>query len=302
MFQKLNQIKKGLSSLSNLAIYQEEQKLLLGKLLIENKLRRHPPSNLTECEFKIFSQWGEDGIIQWLVNNLEIEHKSFIEFGVEDYRESNTRFLMMNDNWSGLIMDSSESQISKIKQSEYYWKYDLQAKTAFVDCENINDLILTSSFENEIGLLSIDIDGNDYWIWKKFDVISPVIVVIEYNGLFGIDRAITVPYDKNFNRTNKHYSNLFFGSSLKALQLLAQEKGYAFIGCTSAGNDAFFVRKDKLNQIVKEKTLKEGYVLPKSRQNLDIKGNLTYKKDIDQIELMRGMPILNVVTNKIESF
>ena len=108
IFQKLNQIKKGLSSLSNLAIYQEEQKLLLGKLLIENKLKRHPPSNLTECEFKIFSQWGEDGIIQWLVNNLEIEHKSFIEFGVEDYRESNTRFLMMNDNWSGFIMDSSE--------------------------------------------------------------------------------------------------------------------------------------------------------------------------------------------------
>lgn len=302
IFKKLRLLKKALSNISKIEIYNEEQKLLLGKLLVEKQIKNDTLSTLKECEFKIFSQWGEDGIIQWLIHNLDIQHKTFIEFGVEDYRESNTRFLMMNDNWSGFIMDGLKSYISKIINSEYYWKYDLVAKTAFIDCENINDLIYSSSFKEEVGLLSIDLDGNDYWIWKQIDVISPIIVVIEYNSLFGIERAITIPYEKNFNRTEKHFSNLYFGASLKAFHILAEEKGYGFIGCTSAGNDAFFVRKDKLNSVVKEIPLEQGYVLSKDRQSIDQKGNLTYISGSDRNQVIKGMPVLNIVSDKIEEF
>ena len=300
IFKKLRLLKKALSNISKIEIYNEEQKLLLGKLLIETQRKKVSFSTLKECEFKVFSQYGEDGIIQWLISNVDIQQKTFIEFGVEDYRESNTRFLLMNDNWSGFVIDCSESHISKIKNSEYYWKYDLIAKAAFIDCENINDLIQSSSFEKEVGLLSIDVDGNDYWIWKQIEVISPNIVVIEYNSLFGIERAITIPYEKNFNRTEKHFSNLYFGASLKALQILAEEKGYGFIGCTAAGNDAFFVRKDKLNSVVKEITLEQGYVLSKDRQSIDQKGNLTYISGSNRNRLIKGMPVLNIITNKIE--
>jgi hypothetical protein len=233
---------------------------------------------------------------------LDFQRKTFIEFGVKDYRESNTRFLMMNDNGSGFIMGVSKSHLSKIMNSEYYWKYDLVVKTAFVDCENINDLICSSSFEEEVGLLSIDVDGNDYWIWKQIDMISPIIVVIEYNSLFGIERAITIPYEKDFNRTEKHFSNLYFGASLKALHLLAEEKGYGFIGCTSAGNDAFFVRKDKLNSVVKEIPLERGYVLSKDRQSIDQKGNLTLIGGDDRKEIIKGMPVQNIISSKIEEY
>lgn len=80
--------------------------------------------SLSNVEFKIFSQFSDDGIIQWLVNNLEIPNRTFIEFGVEDYRESNTRFLMMNDNWSGLVMDYSQENIDRIRNSEFFWRYE----------------------------------------------------------------------------------------------------------------------------------------------------------------------------------
>lgn len=300
MFKQFRLLKKNLGLLTKLMSYQEDQKILLAKLLVEKNKEKKEISDVREVEFKVFSQWGEDGIIQWLINNINIPHKTFIEFGVEDYRESNTRFLMMNNNWSGYVMDSSEINISKIQNSEYYWRYDLEAKHAFIDCDNINDLILSSKFDKEIGLLSIDIDGNDYWVWKQINVIMPVIVVIEYNGIFGIKEALTVPYDKYFDRTTKHYSNLYFGASLKALYNLAEEKGYAFIGCNSAGNNAFFVRKDKLNNVVRKIPIEKGYVLSKFKESRNPKGNLTYKSGEERIEIIRGMPVYNVSTGKTE--
>lgn len=119
----------------------EHQTLMIGRLLSESTKTKKHIDSLSEVEFKVFSQFGDDGIIQWLVNNLEFPNKTFIEFGVEDYRESNTRFLMMNDNWSGLVMDGSESNIARIINSDYFWKYELFAKTVFIDLENINELL-----------------------------------------------------------------------------------------------------------------------------------------------------------------
>lgn len=236
---------------------------MFGRLLSENvKYKKHITS-LSEVEFKVFSQFGDDGIIQWLVNNLEFPNRTFIEFGVEDYRESNTRFLMMNNNWSGLVMDGSKSNVEKIINSEYFWKYTLLTKAVFIDTDNINKHLSSSGFGKEIGILHIDLDGNDYWIWKEINVISPIIVILEYNSIFGTDRPITIPYDKNFIRTSAHYSNLYFGASLKALHQLSADKGYSFIGCNSAGNNAYFARKDKLNDIVREVSLESGYVLSK---------------------------------------
>ena len=114
-----------------------------------------------------------------------------------------------------------------------------------------------------VDLLHIDLDGNDYWVWKEIEI-QPSIVILEYNSVFGLDRTITVPYRSNFNRTNAHFSNLYFGASLKAMYDLTVKKGYSFIGCNSAGNNAYFIRKDKMNGFVREVTLEEGYVLSKS--------------------------------------
>lgn len=224
----------------------------------------------------------------------------FVEFGVADYRESNTRFLMMNDNWSGLVMDGSKRNVAKIQRADYYWRYELCAKSAFIDCDNVNELIASECFDEEVGLLHIDLDGNDYWVWERIDVITPIIVIMEYNSVLGVERPITVPYDKNFHRTTAHYTNLYFGASLKALHYLANKKGYALVGSNSDGNNAFFVRRDKLNEVVREVALEEGYVLSKARESRDRNGKLTYMSGEKRLEVIRGMPVKNVITQQVE--
>ncbi len=255
--------------------------------------------NIHQAEFKIFSQWGDDGIIQFLINELNITNKTFVEFGVANYLESNTRFLLQNNNWKGLVFDGSEQNISSIKNSDLYWKYDLTAKTAFITAENINELIRSNGFKDEIGLLHIDIDGNDYWVWKAITVINPIIAIIEFNSVLGSNRSITVPYRDDFERGKAHYSYLYAGSSLAALNDLAQEKGYAFIGCNSAGNNAYFIKDTSLGNL-KALSVEEGYVNSKFRESRDQNGQLSLLNDDNRLNLIKGLEVYNTKTEKIE--
>lgn len=201
-------------------------------------------ADLSAVEFSAFSQWGEDGIIDWLISRLPEVPQTFVEFGVEDYRESNTRLLLQMRNWRGLVMDGSESHIQDIRSQEIYWRHGLTANCAFIDRDNINHLLRQGGMEGDIGLLSLDIDGNDFWVWQAIDSVSPAIVVCEYNAVLGDLHAMTVPYRADFQRTRAHHSNLYFGASLRALIELGKEKGYTFVGTTSTGCNAFFVRND----------------------------------------------------------
>ena len=101
--------------------------------------------------------------------------------------------------------------------------HDLKPVPAFVTAENINTLIRDNGFAGEVGILSIDIDGNDYWVWKAISCVQADIVICEYNSRFGSERAVTIPYDPNFYRTEAHSSNLYFGASIRALTLLGQK-------------------------------------------------------------------------------
>lgn len=291
--------------INNVVSNVETDRLLMNTMLQNGKiwtrllLQDNNIKSLQETEFKVFSQWGDDGIIQYLVNYLDIDNKTFIEFGVEDYLESNTRFLLINNNWSGLIMDGSENHISKIKDDEMYWKYDLIAKSAFITAENINQLIVEEEINGRIGLLHIDIDGNDYWIWKALKVVEPIIMIVEYNSVFGYERAITIPYKDDFTRTSEHFSNLYAGSSILSLCDLAEEKGYAFVGCNSAGNNAYFVKNEFLKDM-KPLTAKEGYVESKFRESRSEDGKLSYLRSEKRLEIIKGLPVYNTRSNKIE--
>ena len=128
----------------------EVQKLALGKMLSKkNKLKT--VEKIEDIEFKIFSQFGDDGIIQFLTDKLEIdyEYHNFIEFGVEDYSESNTKFLLLNNNWSGLILDSSNENIENIKKNNFFWKFELEAIKSFITKENINSIIANSNINKK---------------------------------------------------------------------------------------------------------------------------------------------------------
>lgn len=235
--------------------------------------------DLSNCEFRVFSQWGEDGIIQYLINTVKIERDVFVEFGVENYTESNTRFLLVNNNWSGLVIDGDEDNIDYIRNDEIYWRYNLKAVCAFVTRENINDLLLSNGISGNIGLLSIDIDGNDYWVLEAIDCISPSIIICEYNSLFGTNK-VTIPYDENFARSKAHFSNLYYGASISALTSLGKKKGYSLVGSNSAGNNLFFVRSDLIGELPTY-SAQEAYRKAQFRESRDSNGKLTFL-DFDQ--------------------
>ena len=274
-------------------------KVLMGKIIgeLHNNIQIE---NIHDAEFQVFSQFGDDGIIQYLVSKLDIPNKTFIEFGVENYTESNTRYLLVNNNWSGLVIDGEKKNIEFIKRDPVSFMHDLHAICAFVTRENINDLILDflkKGYSSEIGILSIDIDGNDYWIWDEISVINPVITIMEYNAVFGKDHAWTIPYKPNFSRLTGHKSFQYWGASIKAFCRLGEKKGYSFVGCNSAGNNAYFVRNDKLGN-VKTLTAEKGYVLSKFREDVDEHGERY--NIFKRIDLIKGMEIFNVETESLE--
>lgn len=250
-------------------------------------------------EFKVFSQFGDDGIIQWLISNLNISEKIFVEFGVENYIESNTRFLLKNNNWSGLVMDGDSANIDFIKQDGIYWRHNLKAKQAFITAENINDLLSeefggTKEKPKKIGLLSIDIDGNDYWVWKAIDCVDPDIIVCEYNGRWGKERAVTIPYNPGFIRGEAHYSMIYWGASLAALVHLANIRGYCLVAGNKAGNNAYFVKKDLLNAQVKEIPVDDAYYQYQFRESRNESGELSFLNKQQELELLNSLEVVDV--------
>jgi hypothetical protein len=249
---------------------------------------------LADYEFRVFSQWGEDGIIQYLIRNLNISSKTFVEFGVESYREASTRFLLMHDNWRGLVIDGSSEHMTALRREDLYWRYDLTAVDSLVTPSNINSLISTHGFSGDLGLLSVDIDGMDYWVWKSINVVSPAIVITEYNALFGPDRAVTLPLDEKFTRGQGHHSMIYYGASLAALVKLGAEKGYACVGCNSAGNNAFFVSRDLMPVNWKALTAREAYVEARFREVRDETGALTFASSAAQRSILEKLPVVEV--------
>lgn len=228
-----------------------------------------------QAEFRVFSQWGEDGIIQHLIHRVAIDRPVFVEFGVENYTESNTRFLLTNNQWSGLVIDGSADHIDQIRRDPIYWAANLKAEHAFITAENINDLLTRNGISGDIGLLSVDIDGNDYWVWQAIDCITPRLVVCEYNSHFGATAEVTTPYDPGFVRDRAHHSKIYYGASISALCSLAAAKGYSLVASNAAGNNVFFVRNDLLGSLPALAPA-EAYRRAQFREFHDESGQLTF--------------------------
>ncbi len=309
MFKKLKEFIKFKSSQINkleeiqMAIYSDMKspKVNLGQIQSLLNNQRQEIISLQQVEFQVFSQWGDDGIIQYLINKIDIPNKTFIEFGVENYKESNTRFLLINNNWSGLVIDGSKEHIDYIKKDMISWAFDIHAKHAFITKENINGILqdfLDKGYNKEIGILSVDIDGNDYWVWDEIKVVDPVIVITEYNAVFGKNNSWTIPYKHDFFRLDAHKSYQYWGASLNAFCSLADKKGYYFIGCNNNGNNAYFIRKDKIGNL-KPISAEEGYVESKFREYVDENGERIGGEK--RLELIKNMPIYNIQSDKLEN-
>ena len=281
--RQVGQIETRLARLQE-AVARVENRQLAG---LDNK-------SLQANEFRASSQWGEDGIIQFLLREVEVGRRIFVEFGVETYVESNTRFLLTNDNWSGLVIDGSQENIQFIKDDPIYWRHNLKAECAFITRDNINDLIRGSGVQGEIGILSVDIDGNDYWVWEAIEVVRPVIVVAEYNARFGPTAAVTVPYDASFVRSDAHHSMIYYGASLSALHALGERKGYALVGCNSSGNNAFFVRSDRLPASLPSLAPEQAFVRNQFRETRDSDGKLAFVQPENEFRILEDLPLVDV--------
>ena len=270
--------------------------ILIGQQLATFNSTKNNIAHLDEVAFQVFSQRGEDGVLQYIISKIEIPNKIFVEFGVENYTESNTRLLLFN-NWQGMVIDGSAKNIRFIKQDFIYWKYDITAYHSFITKENINSLISNYTSCEDVGVLSVDIDGNDYWVWEAITVIKPRVVICEYNSALGNLHAVTVPYTADFVKSTAHYSNLYYGASLAALCFLAENKGYDFIGTTSAGVNAFFVLKELSAPFIKYNA-QSGFAASANRDSKNKNGSLSFLPHEKRLEIIKDMPVIDVFTNR----
>lgn len=272
---------------------------LTGKACLLAKQNKYDEyKGINQAEFKIFSQNGEDGIIDYLLYKLRIQDPSYVEIGVENYDESNTRFLYETTNSQGLIIDS-DIDVNKLNQKFETWKGRLSISKELVSAENVSDILKNKNYNKELDLFSIDIDGIDYWVIKSLrDKISKIFIA-EYNPLFGPEIEVSVPNIKNFNRTEYHYSNLCWGMSLKSLINLMVRKGYIFLGTNALKNNAFFVQKfyqNNFEQVYKNINLDDlgKYTDHKFCESRDKKSNLTFLNPKQQIELIKECKVVDL--------
>jgi hypothetical protein len=212
----------------------------LQKYLYDNP-KYADPKKLNKYEYQVFSQNGEDGIIAEIFKRIGTSNKFFFEFGVESGMECNTLLLLMQ-GWRGCWIEGNPAyaRAARKKFAQFTEHGKLEIKESFVTSENIEQLLSDTKAPKDLDLLSIDIDGNDYWVWKAISKWSPRVVVIEYNAMYQPPIEFCVTYEPY----RPYVGNSYFGASLKTFELLAEKKGYRLVGCNFHGANAFFVRED----------------------------------------------------------
>lgn len=250
-----NQLKQDINDINNTISNLYRDTMYFNRIISEyhiNMLLKLPKySNEKRLErygFQVYSQNEEDGMINEIFNRIGTTNKFFIEFGVQSGLESNTHFLLFN-GWKGIFIEGSEGYYKQILNNfkEPIKNKKLTVLNKFITAENINDIInSTEAYKiNDIDLLSIDIDGNDYHVFKAIDVINPRVVVIEYNTKFPPPSEYIMPYNPEHCWD---YTDIQ-GASLQSLTKLANEKGYSLVATTLTGVNAFFVK----NELIEDK-------------------------------------------------
>ncbi len=288
---------------SNSKALREIQMRLGQSSILASRAASPTFKNLWDAEVKVFSQWGEDGILDYLVSRLGIHKPKVLEVGAGNFDECNSRFLAENLNASVVAVDGRKDLLQSIETSDLNWKNHILGIETWVTPENINDLIFQGKeFMGGIDIFSLDLDGNDYWILEKANLVNVKIVVIEYNPLLGSTHAVTVPREDSFDRTSKHESWLYYGASLLAFVGELQKKGFTFVGTNRVGNNAFFVSSGDASLIPFHPNPSEAHFHDwRIRESRNSGGNLNFLTGPARHSAMGNMPLLDLRTNKIIS-
>ncbi|GAC1359408.1 MAG: hypothetical protein NVS2B12_29170 [Ktedonobacteraceae bacterium] len=278
--------------------------LLLMMKYKEMKALGHPLPTLDEVEFRAYSQFGEDGILLFLFAVLGTTNKKCVEIcGGGGY--DNTANLIINHGWNGLFFEGNKVGIERGRR--FYGRcadtkvWPPKLVQAWITAENINDLLLEQGYEGEIDLLSLDMDGMDYWVWKAIECVQPRVVVLEYNNLLGPDVSLTIPYKPTFVTENNSLSLLgyqlkkvvntfvetpiaeridnYYGASLAAFAKLGKQKGYRLVGCERYGFNAFFVRSDIAEDILPAVPVSACFSHPYTQYAMDVRSQKIIDKE-----------------------
>jgi hypothetical protein len=200
------------------------------------------PQNVLSQRFHERSQNEEDGITLALIKLVGETNRRFVEIGAGT-NGGNSGFLAENCGWTGLMVDGSPERAKRLVAR--FGRPGVRARGAWITVDNINQLVIDSDMSGEIDLLSLDIDGNDFWVWRELNACSPRMVILEFNGAFGPERTVTVPYDAAFDRASfRTVTQHYYGASLAAFEWLGRTKGYRLILVEPRGINAYFLRDD----------------------------------------------------------
>jgi hypothetical protein len=194
---------------------------------------------LTTYEYQVCSQNGEDGVLAEVLRRIGVRERTFVEFGVETGSEGNCVALADIGGWNGLFIEADPDAHHHLHQ-KYRWSDAVRTLHAAVTPQSVQDLFVRGGVPEQLDVLSIDIDGGDYWVWQAIEAYRPRVVVIEYNSALDPAQRLVQPADHAaWDGTD------FFGASLGALVELAGRKGYRLVHCELAGVNAFFVHGDE---------------------------------------------------------
>ena len=258
-------------------------------------------TSLDQCFFKVFSQDTEDGIIQFLLKSLKINNVKFVGIGTQDYSESNTRYLYETMRCDGLIIDPFPNLKSKVNSILRLWKNTLSIHNEFINSKNVNDVLKKYSFEKNIDIFSIDIDGIDYWILDSLPEKISKIFVIEYNPYFGPEKEISTPNIDNFDRFKYHPTGFCWGASLKAIVNLMEKKGYTLIGTNRMHMNSFFVLKELAEKInIKKPDINNLSEFTDVKFNVLKTSKKKYASFSDVEKLIKDLKVFDLKTNKLK--
>jgi hypothetical protein len=218
------------------------------QLLLRNHWNRVAKSGgalpaFRDVGFRCYSQFEEDGILLYIFSLIGSTNRKCVELCAGHGLECCTANLIINHGWQGFLFDGSERNVqlgrSFFESCKDTFLFPPSFTQAWITAENVNELLVDSGVQGEVDLLSLDLDGVDYWIWRAIDIISPRVVVCETHNVIPADLALTVPYDPNFTAACDDYR----GASLSAMAKLADEKGYRLVGTHRHGFNAFFVKR-----------------------------------------------------------
>jgi hypothetical protein len=221
-----------------------------------------PYPNIRDAGFRVFSQFEEDGIILYVLAMIGFKTRRVVEMCIGDGSECMATNLILNHGFDGYLFDGDENNI---QQAEAFFRakkecllYSPVLSQAWITAENVDDLLVNSGAGGEVDLFSLDIDGNDYWVWKAVTAINPRLLIFETHHGIPADRSLTIEYRPDFNRADRPVAEQdYINASLLAMQKLCKSKGYRMIGAHRHGFNVLFLRQDEGTKFFPEVSIEQ---------------------------------------------